>query len=58
MDEIHLPPELYHDLESSRFRVWSDLRGRLGSLWGGRKKRNEDPEPRDPRIGNPATKDR
>jgi hypothetical protein len=49
MDEIHLPPELYDDLKSSRFEAWSDrLRRLIGLLRGGRKSLNKGSEPNDP----------
>jgi len=49
MDQIHLPPELYHDLQSSRFATWTDRLLRLiGLLSGGRKSQNKGSEPNDP----------
>jgi hypothetical protein len=48
MDQIHLPPELYRDAQSSRFEAWIDrLRSLMGLLWGGRKSRNKDPDLKD-----------
>ncbi|SDT10439.1 hypothetical protein SAMN05444158_4398 [Bradyrhizobium canariense] len=49
MDQIHLPPELYDDLQSFRLKAWSGrLRRLIGLLWAGRKRQNKGSGPNDP----------